>query len=191
MTTKIYDPNRCCPVNYETHEKKRVWFGRHIGIVLKYGSNGGNFTRNFKSNPVWKKLFRRGRDYLELPSMLSRGGQKALWLTDRGLTFALQQVLTERVNKDDMEGAKEVSNFVAWLLKETPMRDNLGKPLKKRLLVPAIVEEVLGAGLCVRYNRYGIVEFVFNDEDDRVHVLPADDLDKGWEKKLRRSLGWG
>jgi hypothetical protein len=193
MTTKIYDPKRCCPIQYESYEKGRVWFGRHIGIVLKFGSNGGNFTRNFKSNAEWKKMFRKGRDYIELPAMFPKGGgHAAIWLTDRGLVMSLQQVMRERAQKDDIEGASEVSKFVQWLMRETPLKANLFPKAAKKITRPMkIVEEVLGAGLAVRYNEYGIYEFVFLDQDDGTHILAADDLDKGWQEKLRKALGPG
>lgn len=47
-----------------------------------------------------------------------------------------------------------------------------------------LYEEVLGAGMAVRYNDESIVEFVVADEYDQEVVVRVADLDAGWREKL-------
>lgn len=182
MTVKMYKE---FPVRYEGSGKKRVWFGRHIGLILGYGSDGGNFTRNFST--TWKKLFQEGRHWVTLPvGHPERGGQKALWLTDQGLKLALYQVHHERI-ADDAKGALAVTTLMDWLIKHTPLK--LSGPRAKLEPAMPIFSETLGAAMEVRYTRKGILSFTFLDTNDVAYSIPTSELDKGWEKKLLQAMG--
>lgn len=49
-------------------------------------------------------------------------------------------------------------------------------------------EEVLGAGMAVFFNDSGVVAFVLVDEYNHEIIVRTEDLDTGWEAKLRAAL---
>jgi len=51
-----------------------------------------------------------------------------------------------------------------------------------------LYEEILGAGMAVRYDNNGVVEFVFLDDEDKTYRVLTSELDEGWREKLRSIL---
>lgn len=155
------------------------WKARDVGLLLGFGSKGGNFSRMFTQG-MWTgpTKLKEGTHWVEKREDPTKNkGPICVWVTTEGLRLALQLLYLEATpyahNAKKMFDELVKQGFIERFPPPTPIH----------------FSEVLGAGLEVHFTPKGLLYFIFLDEDDKPHKIVASDLDKDWEEKLIRAIG--